>query len=839
MKNHLKTLLLMSGLVLGGIVQSARAGNIVVVKAHKIYTVSQGTIIDGMILVRDGKIIQVGKSVPVPAGADVLEAKCIIPGLVDIHSHLGVYSVPGVEENADGNEMTDPLTPQVRALDSFRPDDPALAKARSGGLTTIVARPGSGNVIGGTSVAVKLKNAPLKQMVLKDVCDLKMTIEGNPVAFHSSKGRPPASMMGVYHLARQAFLEAREYQKSWEAFEKRQLKESGALPPARDLGKDMLVLALKREIPVHIHVWTASEIMSCIRLADEFNLRLIVAHCQWAYLIKDILALRKDVHYNVGPAMFTSYYGEMLGFKNGPAILANAGLSVSLQVDAVEGRQPGQQHFLHSAALCVRYGMNEDDALRAITLAGAEAEGLAERIGSIEEGKDADLAFLDGEPFDWQTSVEKVMIDGRIEFQPERDRRLLPLTDLPASPRLLSASPTTFPTERLAIRCGAIITMAGPVIRDGVLLVEAGKIKDLGEKVSVPEGWPVLEAHDYVVMPGLISPRSQVGISTNWRYDTSEDEVAAPVVPELEVKHAVEPQDPLFEAARRLGITALQITPGNLNAIGGRGVVLKTAGNAVDRMIIKDSSVMLFGLGRQAKRKDRMPSTRMGTAALIRQTLIKAKEYLAQKERAGQDGASSPDTDLSLEGLIPVIRGDSPAMFHCERKDDILTALRIADEFSLKAVITGGSEAHAVVDELKKQNVPVVLETLFRGGLNIEDAGFTEDNPAILSRAGVPVGFTLGDYLAWFIPLGLMGADPLEAAAFAHRQGMSEEAALRSVTIDAAKIVGCERRIGSLEPGKDADLIILPGHPFRTKSVPVAVFIDGRLVYKRQRGENL
>jgi imidazolonepropionase-like amidohydrolase len=330
-----------------------------------------------------------------------------------------------------------------------------------------------------------------------------------------------------------------------------------------------------------------------------------------------------------------------------------------------------------------------------------------------------------------------------------------------------------------------------------------------------------------------------VGISTNWRYDSSEDEVSNPVVPELEVKHAVEPQDPLFEAARRLGITALQITPGNLNALGGRGVVLKTAGDVVDRMIVRDGSSMLFGLGRQAKRKERMPSTRMGTAALIRETLTKAQEYLAQKESAAQVGTPGSKMDLSLEALIPVIKGETPAMFHCERKDDILTALRLADEFGLKAVITGGSEAHSVAGELKKMNVPVILEGLFRGGLNIEDAGFTEENPALLSRAGINVGFTLGDYLAWYIPLGLMGADPLEAAAFAHRRGMSEEAALRSVTIDAARILGCEKRIGSLEPGKDADLVILPGHPFHTRSVPLAVFIDGRLVYRRQSGEHL
>jgi imidazolonepropionase-like amidohydrolase len=839
MKHLLRVWLAAAGLILGGFPRSAGAADAVVIKAKKIYTVSRGTIKGGMILVRDGKIVRVGTSVPVPAGADVLEGTCIIPGLVDIHSHLGVYSVPAVEENADGNEMTDAVTPQLRALDSFRPDDPALAQARSGGVTTIVSRPGSGNVIGGTSVAVKLKNAPLNDMILKEVCDLKMTIEGNPVAFHGGKGRPPASLMGVYHLARQAFVDAREYKRQWEAYEERKLKEPGAAPPAKDLGKETLVLALKREIPVHIHVWTASEIMSSIRLADEFNLRLIVAHCQWAYLIKDVLTARKDVHFNVGPAMFLSYYGDMLGFKNCPAILADVGLDVSLQVDAVEGRQPGQQHFLHSAALCVRYGMDEEDALRAITLAGAEAEGLADRIGSIEEGKDADLVFLDGEPFDWQTSVEKVMIDGRLEFQTAGERRITPLRDLPRSSQLLSASPDAGPGGRLAVRCGAMITMAGPVVRDGVLLIEGGKIKDVGAGVAVPEGWPVLEARDFVIMPGLISPRSQVGISTNWRYDSSEDEVSNPVVPELEVKHAVEPQDPLFEAARRLGITALQITPGNLNALGGRGVVLKTAGDVVDRMIVRDGSSMLFGLGRQAKRKERMPSTRMGTAALIRETLTKAQEYLAQKESAAQVGTPGSKMDLSLEALIPVIKGETPAMFHCERKDDILTALRLADEFGLKAVITGGSEAHSVAGELKKMNVPVILEGLFRGGLNIEDAGFTEENPALLSRAGINVGFTLGDYLAWYIPLGLMGADPLEAAAFAHRRGMSEEAALRSVTIDAARILGCEKRIGSLEPGKDADLVILPGHPFHTRSVPLAVFIDGRLVYRRQSGEHL
>jgi imidazolonepropionase-like amidohydrolase len=175
-----------------------------------------------------------------------------------------------------------------------------------------------------------------------------------------------------------------------------------------------------------------------------------------------------------------------------------------------------------------------------------------------------------------------------------------------------------------------------------------------------------------------------------------------------------------------------------------------------------------------------------------------------------------------------------PVMIHADRKDDILTALRIADEFHLKIILTGAAEAHRVADELKKRDVPVILEKLFRAGGNMEDRDFNPGNISLLAKAGVKIAFTLGDYLAWYIPLALIGADPLEVAAFAYKNGMSEEAALRSVTIDAATIIGCENRVGSLEAGKDADIVIVRGHPFFTRSVPEAVFIDGRLAYQRK-----
>jgi len=825
-----------------GIVFFTRCGqaaerNTYLIKAKKIYTVSQGTIENGMIFVEKGKIAQVGKNVSAPKGTPILEVEVVIPGLIDAHTHVGVYSLPNVDENSDGNEMTNPITPQVRALDSFNFDDPAIKVGLAGGVTTVISRPGSGNVIGGTSVAVKLNNAPPDEMILKEVCDLKMAIEGNPVGVYGSKNQMPGTLMSVYFLARKAFIEAQEYIRSWETYEKDKKDGKDVSPPKRDLGKEALALALKREIPVHIHCATASEIVSSIRLADEFNLRLSLGHCYWAYLIVGELAKRKDVHYNIGPPMFFNYFEDPLTFKNNPAILSEAGLKVSLQTDALGG---AQQNLRHLALLCVRYGMKEDDALRSITLNGAEAVGLEDRIGSIAPGKDADLVCLDGEPFDMLTSVRQVLIDGRVEYQKEAGKRPVLGEPAAAAKTRLALPDGLEQASALAIKAGTVFPISGPAFTNGIILIENGKIKKVGKDVEIPAGVPVVDAREFTVMPGLISARSYVGITSNWRRQSSIDEPSKSVVPELEVKHAVEPQAPLFTFARELGITSVMVTPGDRNVMGGQGAVLKTEGSVVDEMIIKDRAVMVFGVGASAKRQNQMPSTRMGIAALLRETLFKAQEYGTTIEKYEKDKkGKEPQRDLSLEALLPVLRAEMPVLIHCERKDDILTALRLADEFKLKVVLDGATDAYKVVDELKKRGIAVVLEDIFRGAGNIEDRGFNPQNAALLVKAGILVAFRPSEG-SWHVPgAGEAGGDLLEIAAFAFKNGLPEGEALRAVTINAAKIAGMESRIGSLEPGKDADILILRGHPFGTVSVPEAVFIDGKPVYVRKEGAHL
>jgi imidazolonepropionase-like amidohydrolase len=807
-----------------------------IIKARKIFTATRGVIENGVILIENGKIARIGKDVPVPRNAREIEAPVVIPGLIDIQSHLGVYSTPNVEENSDGNEMTNPVTPQVRALDSFNFEDPAIPVGRAGGVTTIVALPGSANVIGGAGVAVKLKSGPPEDMVLKDVANLKMAIEGNPVGIYGQKKQMPMTLMGVYHLARKAFLEAQEYQTSWETYDKDKKDGKEAAPPKRDLGKEVMVRALKREIPVHIHCATASEVLTCIRLADEFHLRLSLGHCYWAYLVVDELAKRKDVYFNVGPPMFFSYFDDVREFKNGPGILARAGLNVSLQTDALGG---GEQNLRQLATLCVRYGMSEEDALKSVTIHEAEAAGLDDRIGSLEAGKDADLVLLDGEPFELLTNVEKVIIDGKLEYEAPARKGSEPLPAVVPAAGRLTVSPELGSSARFALKGGTVYTMAGAPLKNAVILVNDGKIEKIGTDVVLPAGMPVLDAGEFVIMPGLVAPRSYIGISGNWRNQSSVDEASSPVTPEMEVRHALEPQAPLFHYVRQIGITTALVTPGDRNVIGGRGAVIKTVGEAADRMIVKDKAVMIFGFGVSAKRSGQMPSTRMGLAALLRETLVKAQEYgrkiaAYEKDKKG----TPPQKDLSMEALLPVLRGETPALVHAEREDDIRTALRIADEFGLKIILDGATDAWKLAGELRRRDIPVIIEDLLRGLGQIEDRGFDPRAPAILSKAGVRIAFRPQEG-SWYTPgLGWSGGDLLELAAFAVRNGLSEEAALKALTIDAARIIGYGERAGSLEPGKEADFLILRGHPFQTRSIPEAVLVGGKIVYQRTDEEH-
>ena len=389
-----------------------QAGNdkVLVLKGAKILTSAAQNYDPGTIVIRGGKILEIGENPRVPAGAEVIDlAGCLITsGLIDAHSHLGLGPSGGVTED---NEMSDPVTPQLRIIDSIHPegvgpDKNQFLQAVAEGVTAAVVRPGSGNVIGGQSAVLKLRGGTVDNMCLLFPADMKMAL-GRKGAY-AQKGQMPMTKMGTAYLVRQAMLEAADYRTALEKYENEKKKNPAtATPPARDLKKEAMRLVLDRQVPVHIHVSQADDIMTAVRLAKEFGFsKLSLAHAEEGYKVAGELA-REKVTVAVGPRMIV--YDD----DNRPVNLADYlhqhGVEICIMTDADVVQQP----FLRSqAAIAVKYGLEAEEALRAITINPARLMGLEQRIGSLEPGKEADLVVWSGDLFDVREEALRVFIDG-------------------------------------------------------------------------------------------------------------------------------------------------------------------------------------------------------------------------------------------------------------------------------------------------------------------------------------------------------------------------------------------------------------------------------------------
>lgn len=392
------------------------ADEVTVIKNARILTVTKGEIQQGTLVIKNGKISHVGEPTAVPAGAVILDAAGMIitPGLIDSHSHLGLGPSGGVTED---NEMSNPVTPQLRIIDSIHPEGVAPHKnsfrhAVSQGVTTIIARPGSGNVIGGQSAALKLTGKTVDDMLLVFPCDMKMAMGRKG---YGAKGMMPVTKMGTAYLVRKAMLDAMEFKQAQERFQQEKKKKPEAVPPKRDLKNEAMLLVLNRKIPVHIHASPVDDIMTAVRLGDEFNFfKLSIGHGDESYKIADELS-RRGVVVVVGPQMIVfNDKGQLINLAD---YLTRNGVEVCIMTDA----DVVQQEYLRfQAAIAIKYGMEPLEALKAITINPAKLVGMEDRIGSLEIGKDADLVIFDGDPFAFKTSVLKVFINGKTVYSKEK-----------------------------------------------------------------------------------------------------------------------------------------------------------------------------------------------------------------------------------------------------------------------------------------------------------------------------------------------------------------------------------------------------------------------------------
>ena len=387
----------------------------IAITSGTLYTITQGIVEEGSLLVENGKIAALGRDIPIPEGAQVIEAqgKVVMPGLIDAHCHTGVFADGVGSPHSDGNEMTDPITPHVRALDALHPEDLAWADLRAAGVTTVLTGPGSGNVIGGQSICVKTAGKTVAEMTLLQPAGMKMALGENPKRVYGDQKKTPSTRMGNAAILRQALVEAQNYLAKWERYEAKRESGEEAEPPERNLKWEALGKVLGRELKARIHCHRADDILTAIRIAEEFDLDITIEHGTEGYKIADILA-RKSIPCVVGPILFsrTKYELREMTPRN-PGLLAKAGVKVAIQTDEMSA----VKYLPINAALAVREGMPEEEALKTITINAAEIIGVADRVGSLEVGKDADVVIFSGHPFDYRTVAEVVIINGEVVYQ--------------------------------------------------------------------------------------------------------------------------------------------------------------------------------------------------------------------------------------------------------------------------------------------------------------------------------------------------------------------------------------------------------------------------------------
>lgn len=356
------------------------------------------------ILMEGGKFKEIGENLSIPEGFEVIDAqgKIVTPGLIDVHTHLGIHEEGIGAEGHDYNEISSPTTPEARALDGINPREKGFEDARRAGVTTVQIMPGSANVIGGEMVVLKTAGHIVDEMLVKSPSGLKAATGENPKRFYGTKGKLPTTRMGTAALLRQKFIEAQDY------LEKR--KEGKTV---RKLDLENIAKVLNKEIPLRVHAHRADDIVTVLRLKREFDIELTIEHCTEGHFIAPFIA-KHNVRVSVGPTMSTRSKIELAdkGWQTLTAF-AEAGVPFSLTTD-----HPvvGIEHLTTSAILAVKNGLSEDQALQAITINAAKHLGVEDRVGSIEEGKDADFVLWSGDPFDLRSKVEQTYINGELIF---------------------------------------------------------------------------------------------------------------------------------------------------------------------------------------------------------------------------------------------------------------------------------------------------------------------------------------------------------------------------------------------------------------------------------------
>lgn len=849
-----------------------RTGGSVLLKRAYVITMEGEDLPAADILITNGKISRVGVDIAAPDGVRVIDLNghAVMPGVVDPHSHIALDSV---------NEWSQSVTCEVRCADVVRSFDANIFRAVAGGCTTIHAMHGSANTIGGQNVLLKLRHGKTAaEMILHDAPRTVKFATGENV---TRPGRPqrvpqdchceppirrfPATRMGVETTMRRALEAGRQYGLA-RAGRAAALQRGETLPPLRrDLRLEALADIVAGRIEINCHCYRADEILRLLAVAEDFGVRIAnLHHCLEAYRI-----MPEVLRHGSGTCTFSDWWAyKVEAFEAVPhnaGMLLRAGINSTIKSDSADL----MRHMPLEAAKCMKYsGLTADEALRMITINAARQFGLEDRLGSIAVGKDADLAVYNGHPLDTFSRCVLTLIDGEVYFR-HRDfdiakpaaglpiRRFEPEPAVTAAaksgdiaaaaglrPDLTSArSIPISPTGAYFITNAHLHPVSGPPIASGSLLIRDGRIVAVGERVERPADAVLVDAAGRHVYPGLINAACVVGLHEIDMVDVGVDEAECGTYhPDLVAASAFHPHSAMVRVTRADGVLTVHVVPqGPL--VAGQSSLMDLEGWTADEML-RESSVGLVVripslpgdplLERDRRRefegesddeeKPREAEIRAEQSEL-RRFFRDARHYAV----AIRSGRTPSATDPRFDALVPYALGERPVLIEANGYQQILEALLFAEQAQLRPVILGGRDAWKCAELLARREVPVIYNAVFSlpaGVPGVPRASEAWDSSyramAVMHAAGVRFCLSNRDAaLAKQLPTD---------AGFAVAHGLPAEAALRAMTLSAAEILGVQDRLGSLEPGKDANIVIATDHPAQAVSRVDAVFIRGKPV---------